>query len=221
MTITPGVGGSTGGPATPTPLETEQTAARTVAMAAMGLVADTLHQSLVEMGYNTYWKYNSTAGNPTIPVLNRLRVAMKASDQVDKVWIDAFEKMMQIIKEETRDALIRESRLPPELRNPAFGAFDQALGWLAKGDVWTERVGAPFTAEQLALSGLTASLGLKDAVFTGTISVGSDVVAAVSDYLNQVGHQAENFDLLMRFTGDIGQSLTNLQAGYPYVSRGG
>lgn len=204
-----GQGGTIGGPATPTVYETTTTASTVVAQTNLGITADSLDRPLPQMDAHTLWKYNTNANNPFISPLNRLRIVLEYARKTDAVWTEAFARLVRLIAEETRAELLHEAHLPPEMRNHAYGALDQSLGWMAKIMTWLNQVSRPPTDEQIVLSRTPENTALSSVVMDATVTQGLEIVTGALNYLDQVGPQDPNFDGLTNATNNVGNAITN------------
>lgn len=159
---------------------------------------DTLSQPMTRTGWDTKWKYQSNASNPSIAMLGTLRVAGEGVDKTDPKWIAAFNQLLDALPEDVRTAYGVQSRLSADERSSAFVGLNDALGLVAEIMVWLENTpplsGAPNTA-------------LFQQAQQGVLAHGDATLDYVKEYLESVGHANPNFDALMSMTSSLGALL--------------
>lgn len=207
-----GIPGSGAGAGTPPPtiFELDTSAAVFVARSNLGIAQDSLARPLNEMDRPRMWKYTSEPWSPFIMPLNRLRVLMRAENQVSEVWTRAFQKLVEMLSNDAHEALMREIRLPPELRNPAFGSLDRILGWIALAMAWID-TSIEVTTDQQRERVDDLYVGMLPTAIAAGAQNSLDVVAGCRDFLNQVGHADSNFDRLLGIVDHLEQYAHQLR----------
>lgn len=203
MSVTaPGSGSSPpGGPQQLTALEIELSAATTNLRTQLGVLRDSMEVPFSQLDAAATWKYQSTSSNPTLSPMVRVRTSGTSPRESDKTWTEEFSHLLDLLPEEIKRQLIIESKLPPEERNPAFGALDSTLGAMAKAIVWLKAASKP----------VDTSLGQEPfyahVVQQGALANGNAVLTGAHTFMEEQGHNMVHFDGLTKFVTQIDDGL--------------
>lgn len=201
MTISPGTGGTVGGPATPTQRELEATAWAYSTSQQLGITRDSTIIPFSQVDADAVWKYKSSANHPKIPLMN-LRMLLTPEKAPDQSWIDVFTALLDQLPDDVRLRLIEEGQLPPEERDQAYVALDTVLGATARSLVWLQAAAeAPVDP--------TGNELLSTRALQGTIALGSELLNRIEDYLT--GRQnSPHFDRLVGMANQMEDALQDL-----------
>jgi hypothetical protein len=205
--LLPGSSTSATGSPTLSIYDLELQGATLVARSLMGIMPDSINRPLSQIDAFTLWKYASNASNPSIPMLIRIRVTLKFEGEIQTIWTKAFEELLSYIKAETREAFVRESRLPSELRSSSFASLDRAFGWAATSMSWLSRVAQPMSDDELAVTRTPANLMLPVIATEAANVHGVEVLNQANAFVNTLGHNYRNYDGLTKFMNDINDVL--------------
>lgn len=203
-----GKGATIGGAATPSQREWEATAHVETSRMVLGITLDSLSKPISDIDRDATWKYKSSANNPTIPPLSTLRIASKPATEDDQKWVDQLKKLLNALPPDVREELLSQSALSPEERDPAYVALDTVLGNLSQFLDLLEKAGtpSPLGEVRVELNNALGSIGLNGAYFQ-TLEILGEVVS----YLNDVGHQDPQFEILSKFSSEIQADLDDIK----------
>lgn len=209
MTISPGTGGTIGGPPSPTALEIEMTASNEAAKMYLGIIPDTLVRPFSDIDKPTTWKYTSTASNPRLASpLHQMRIATSGKKTEDQNWLDRYEHLLDLLPKELREELDLEAKLAADEKDPAFEALQNTLKMTAKGLTWGSMVSQIDPASDLGDANVIHSQ-FPFRIYESMKQTGAEVVVGAKAYLNQIGHREPQFDLLSNYTAQIDEILTS------------
>lgn len=186
-----------GKPFMPTVSEQQGTAATQNTLLTLDITTDTLSKPMTQKGWDTKWKYQSSASNPSIAMLAHFRLPGDAADVDDPNLLDSFSQLVNQLPDDVRSDYLKQSALPASQRNPSYNEVDKVL-WLA--------------AKAMALLGSPPALNEKNTANIGqtpqnAAALGSQVLSSVTAFLEDIGHSNLNFDDLMNVTNSMGTLL--------------
>ncbi len=208
MTYATGTGGTIGGPPTPLPNELDATAARQNMAIMLGITPESVIRPFEDLGLDATWKYKSSAGNPTIAMLTRVRTA-GAPLESDKSWTAQFEILFKMLPVEVQARLISESKLPADERNAAYSALDGTLGATAFALAWLDAIANPLEPTALATSQLAQYAALPALAREQLVEQGVLILGALQNNLAAIGPNDPNFDALSGLSNRMGVALND------------
>ena len=208
MSINPG---TVGRPAEPTIFEQQTTATTQNTQVQLGIMPDSIEKPFSQMNLVLVWKYNSDASKHVIMPLNQLRIAMKYDKEISEIWTRAFAKLVEMLKEDAKAELVRQIRLPPELRDKAYASLDQVLGWLATALSWLEQIKETGAASESNHLDDVHYTQLDQTALASGLTASGEILDGALNFLNEVGHANPNFDQLMTYVGYLNEAARRLK----------
>lgn len=132
-----GVGDDLGSTPYPSIREQETTAFVQVNRERLGIIQDSLEVVFTQFGGNI-WKYETSADNPVLAPLVTVRGSQSKDSDQEGMWQAWFDNLLEQVPRDTKIKYLRDLQLPPENRNPAYGALGNALTGIAKFLTWME-----------------------------------------------------------------------------------
>ncbi len=209
----PGVGGSPGGPSTPTPYEMSVTAGADAMKMAVGLTVDSMERAFTQYNPTAVWKYLSTSTRPLLPPIIQLRANMSQDKPASlEIWKKVLQELVQYLPADVKARLFHESTLPKEQRDESYGVLDQALGWAASLGASLTEINQPMSADQAAATRIPHYQALFSLVNTTTQANGAELIAAARGFLDSVGNREPKFDLLSSTLTGMTAALKDFEA---------
>lgn len=220
-----GVGGNVGGTYSPTPRDTETTAAALNAKLGMGILPDSTAQviPLTELvpryiyGYVHGQGYKATPGRALLDhPLDTVRAAQPSLTTADSSWQTTYNELVSTLPPDLLSQFTTEKNKPFDQRNASFTATDNILTTTAKALTQLQTVAQPISNNPSDEADRAMNLMLPFSALLGSISQGAEVSQTSQSFLKDVGANHPNFDAVSGLSGQLQSALTLLQQ----VSRG-
>lgn len=210
--VSTGTGGSIGGPPTLSQRELETSAAAQVAKQMAGITADSLMQHFAQMGLDAKFKYKSAANNPSLAPLVKTRInATNPKDTDPAAWKEMLTRLVNYLPSDVRNELLRQAKLPPEERDPAYASLDKFLGNTATMMLWLDDSTQPLDAAQIANSHILQYQGLSDSIAASTIVQAKEMLSNLRDAMKEIGPNNPNFDDIMKLSSEVSEKLKDFE----------
>lgn len=213
-----GVGGNVGGPLIPLQRDVEATAWTEVNKASLGIVRDSIEQTLVELnprytfGYLGGFGYRSAATRPFLDhPLDSLKLSQLASAQDSNLWRTSYDGFINQLPPDLLARFLKEKSLPFEQRNLSFVALDNLLTTAAKVLVRTGQLGQTEYLTPLEETRTTLNILLPFAALKGAIANGNEMVSEAKNFLSTKGANYRYFDGFHSLLTQLQTALTLLE----------
>jgi hypothetical protein len=168
----------------PTIEQTKQTAANLLPQLALGIVSQDVLVPFEEISKHNTWKYEASAGHPSLPSMGNLRIASGQVDPSD-AWKAAAELLIKSLPEPIQAKLEALNALGPEERNnESFANYDQ---WAALNEL-VNYGGSVIARLTFAESFMKKESSLNEALLN------SELISIVTD--NMVKHAQEMAEMM-------------------------
>lgn len=211
-----GVGGNIGGPMIPLQRDLEATAWTEVNKAALGIVRDSIAQSIVfsEMspryafGYLGGFGYNAAATHANLPrPLEIMRMSQEYALASASSWQDYYNQLVGKLPQDLVGRFLQEKNKPFGQRDQSFAAADGLFTVTAKILNQLQNI-----AEAKQTSTHTVmNLMLPFTALSGSISQGRGIMQATQTFLETTGPNNPYFDMISNNAAQIQMSLQLLQ----------
>lgn len=208
MTLTTGAGGNVGRPPIPLPDELDATANKQIMSMMLGITSESVLRPFEEIGQDATWNYKSSANNPTLTMLNRVRVA-GATSESNAAWTATFQLLFNMLPAEVQARLLGESKLPVEERNSAYSALDATLGFTALALSWLDRISHPAELTALTASKFMQYADLPVIARQQLIEQGSSIIQRIQNNLTVSGPNDPNYDTLSGLANKLTVALND------------
>lgn len=212
MTTGTGITSNVGGPQIPTPQELEATAATQMMKVLVGIMGDSLDKPFSQIDADATWKYKSSASNPTIPTIVRVRVSQAPPESSQDAVSAHFNRLVDLLPADLKALYIAQAKLPPEERSPAFNSLDNVLGLTANFMLWLEAASKPMDTAAVEKTHIPQYKALTDTMSKNLLVLGGQLTKAALNLLQEQGHALPGFDQAMGALGDLTDAFGALQA---------
>lgn len=226
MTPSTGLSSNIGGPQQALPREIEASAWTMVNKAAIGAVKDSLEIPLSQLTGDVY-KYNTDSSRPTLKPLATDRTLAGEDGVEDSAWKGPFEQLVNKLPSHIRARLLAEMGKPFDMRKSDYQALESTLFLTAEAFAYLDEAQKPKEMEGARLQRMQDNQGLAGRAVRGAVSQGQQTLGGIQYFLNQVGPNFPQHDVLRGFANqaadlqeDLAEVLQIIQQGHQPDSEG-
>lgn len=206
-----GIGGTIGGPQTPTQIELEASAWTQVNKAALGIVPDSIEVPFTKLG-GQLWKYQSDASRPTLMSLGTVRTSLAKEEAVDESWKPFFDELVGKLPPDVKEEFTKDLDRDFEDRSQNFTQLENALTATAKSLAWLARAQKPLDPHSPAMDRLHQNQALPGRALRGTLSHSGAILEGAAAFLNRMGSNYSQHDVLRHFATQSAEMQENLNS---------
>lgn len=219
MTPSTGLSSNIGGPTQPLPREIEASAWTQVNKAAVGAVKDTLEMPMSKLGGDIY-KYSSDSSRPTLKSLATDRTLAKEAGVEDNAWKGPFEQLVNRLPRAVRERLLADMGKPFDMRKADYQALESTLFLTAEGFAYLDEAQKPKELEGAPLERMLQNQGLAGTALRGAVQQGAQTLGGIQYFLNQMGANFPQHDVLRGFANQAADLLENLTEVLQIIQEG-
>lgn len=170
------------------------------AKANLKMATDTIDLNVFDLK-ETY-KYNTTAGKPTLAPTGAVRIGGGLSDAADQKWLAAYEKLVESVRSDMKSVLSLAMELPLSQRGARIVVLDNLLQATAKAMVALSAATAPFDDDEMAALHADINLAGPYIALASAIRQDREILKEARTFLEEAGPNISSFNDLVFYLGE-------------------
>jgi len=179
------------------------------AKANLKMASDTIDLNVFDLK-ETY-KYNTTAGKPTLAPTGTVRLGEGLSEPTDQKWLEAYDNLVASLPSDMKSLLSLALELPLSQRGAHIVVLDNLLQATAKALVALSIATAPFDDNEIAALHADMNLAGPYIALASSIRQDKEVLQQARNFLEEAGPNIRNFDDLVSYLGQYNAISQEIQ----------